>query len=426
MSDFFARPEFDQPEFLLQFLSRPYLLKGKVQHYAWGGYRFIPELLGENPQEGKPYAEYWMGAHPSAPALLFTQDNQEFSLGDYLSRYPQVLLGKEVSDKFGGLPFLFKVLDVREMLSIQVHPTLQEAALGFDREEAEGIPLQAAHRNYKDRNHKPEVMVALSSFWLLHGFRKKKEIRAVLERNSSWHKLLPILEQHGISGLYQHIMLASAEEIDQWLQPVCAEIYPLYQRNLLSKKDPAFWAARAVEQYSNGKFTQLDRGIFSIYFFNLVELQPGEAIFQGAGIPHAYLEGQNMELMANSDNVLRGGLTPKHIDVPELMKHISFEEVTPNILKGISLGAGIQSFPCPVDDFSIRMLNAMPSTQLTVETTSAEIWLVLEGQLKIQIVNSSVGLTLQKGEACFLPAGASLQVFSKPGATAFMAAPGSA
>ncbi|WP_298411817.1 mannose-6-phosphate isomerase, class I, partial [Hydrotalea sp.] len=145
-----------------------YKLKGKIQHYAWGGYHYIPELLGVGNTDGRPFAEYWLGAHPSAPSDIIMDDGSTISLLQFIQNNPERVLTPGIQAKFGELSFLLKILDVREMLSIQVHPTRENARIGFDAEEQAGIPIHAPYRNYKDKNHKPEVMVALSeTFWLL-------------------------------------------------------------------------------------------------------------------------------------------------------------------------------------------------------------------------------------------------------------------
>ncbi len=143
-------------------------IKGRVQNYAWGGKNFIADLLDIHHRD-QPIAEYWMGAHTKAPAIV---ESTSQALDELIASSPQEMLGKAVANKFGELPYLFKVLDVEDVLSIQVHPTKSEAETGFEKENKLGIPLSAANRNYKDKNHKPEVMVALSEFWLLHGFEE--------------------------------------------------------------------------------------------------------------------------------------------------------------------------------------------------------------------------------------------------------------
>jgi mannose-6-phosphate isomerase len=353
-----------------------YKLKGTPQHYAWGGSHFIPALLGIQNVEGKPYAEYWMGAHPSAPGK-FETDGELLSWYDLIQTDPVKFLGEKVYGKFGELPYLFKVLDVKEMLSIQVHPTKKEAAKGFDREEAAGIPINAPHRNYKDRNHKPEVMVALSDFWLLHGFKKEDELKETLQSVPEFASLIPVFEKEGYYGLYKAVMEMPTEQADEILRPIV-------ERELQSnhfRTKPGYWVKKLYENGFEGN--NIDRGIFSIYFFNVVELAPGQAIFQGAGVPHAYLEGQNVELMANSDNVLRGGLTPKHIDVPELLKHIAFEGIKPNVLNPAVSDEGEINYPLPVDDFAISAIELQGGQEYESESNSAEIFLGMSGEVTI-------------------------------------------
>jgi mannose-6-phosphate isomerase len=364
-----------------------YKLQGTTQHYAWGGSHFIPALLGIQNVDGDPYAEYWMGAHPSAPGK-FESNGELLSWYDLIQKDPVKYLGEKVYRKFGELPYLFKVLDVKEMLSIQVHPTKQEAAKGFDREETAGIPINASHRNYKDRNHKPEVMVALSDFWLLHGFKKEDELQECLQSVAEFASLLPVFEKDGYYGLYKAVMEMPTEQADEILRPIV-------ERELQSnhfRTKPGYWVKKLYENGFEGN--NIDRGIFSIYFFNVVELAPGQAIFQGAGVPHAYLEGQNVELMANSDNVLRGGLTPKHIDVPELLKHVVFEGIQPNVLNPAVSDDGEINYPLPVDDFAISAIDLQDRQEYENESKSAEIFLVMTG--KVTIGNE---LFCKKGEA---------------------------
>jgi mannose-6-phosphate isomerase len=371
-----------------------HLLKGKIQHYAWGGHQYIPALLSINEPGDQPYAEYWLGTHPGGPSRLSINGDQEISLPDFITTDPHKYLGDKVFHQFGELPYLLKVLDVKEMLSIQVHPSKKEAEKGFDRENEAGIPLNAANRNYKDRNHKPEVMIALSEFWLLHGFNP--DLENILDRYEWLNTLLPVFEARGIQGLYQYVMELPQEGVDKMLKPLAEKLVPLYETGQLSKNSPDFWAGRVLEA-SKPKFENLDRGIFSIYFFNVVHLLPGEAIFQAAGVPHAYLEGQNIELMSNSDNVLRAGLTPKYIDVPELLKHTIFEFTHPEILHGIQRGP-VTTFNCPVPDFTIDKIQLNEGDRWTNRGSGPEIFIITSGE---QEWEGEAGILSKKGDAVF-------------------------
>jgi mannose-6-phosphate isomerase len=384
-------------------------ITGVVQHYAWGGTGYIPDLLDTPNITGKPCAEYWLGVHPGGPSKVSLDHGAHTGLPDLIKSDANRYLGERTKAVFGEWPYLLKVLDVKGMLSIQVHPTLEEARKGFAAENAEGIPIDAPHRNYKDPNHKPEVMVALSDFWLLHGFNPA--LSEILAHVPEFVNLLPIFENSGLEGLYKHVMELDQDVVDDVLGRLSRRIMPGYLKGLYDKSSPDFWAARVFE--SSGPEAQgLDRGVFSIYFFNVVYLRPGQAIFQGAGIPHAYLEGQNVELMSNSDNVLRAGLTPKHIDIPELMRHTRFEFIKPVVMDGQSADGGLRRFPCPVPDFSIDCLAISDGGTFSYTSEGPEIWLVMEGDASWTGFRT---LQTSKGQA----------VFVLPGEKASMVARGS-
>src|SRR5690348_14834060 len=245
--------------------TRLFKLQGKVQHYAWGGYEFIPQLLGVENKARQPYAEYWLGAHDKAASEVLLPDHSVIPLPEFIAVSPEKYLGPAVAKRFGRLPFLFKVLDVHDMLSIQVHPTKSEAEKGFARENAAGIPLDASNRNYKDDNHKPEVMVALSEFWLLHGFLPEEKLRKVLQEVPEFSTLLPVFDQESYYGLYRHVMEMPQEKVNKLLLPPVQRAVPLYQAGTLRRSDPAYWAAKALVSGMT-RIDQLDRGIFSIYF----------------------------------------------------------------------------------------------------------------------------------------------------------------
>jgi mannose-6-phosphate isomerase len=386
-------------------MTKLFKITGKVQNYAWGGTHFIADLLGVD-LEGKKIAEYWLGAHINAPSTLHTVKGKLF-LDTFLQEDISIKLGDKISANFGRLPFLFKVLDVHDVLSIQVHPNKLEAEKGFKLENELGIPLTASNRNYKDDNHKPEIMVALSEFWLLHGFLQKEQLIRILTITPELTPLLPLFEKEGYYGLYKKVMEQSNEESDIVLRPLVDRILPLYKEDKLHKSSPDYWAAKAVDSAEDSVI--LDKGIYSIYFFNIVKVNIGEAIFQDAGIPHAYLEGQNMELMANSDNVLRGGLTPKHIDVPELLKHIIFEGTDPNIMKGeLQLDKIERIYKSPAPDFELNQITLNGSTNYKMKSITAEILMVLEGEAVVNEGNTE--LKIKKGEAVIILAKGSYEI----------------
>ena len=371
-------------------------LEGVVQHYAWGGTSFIPELLSIKNTGNQPFAEYWMGAHDKAPSQARLNGNK-VPLNELIAQSPEEFLGVEVGRRFANrLPYLFKVLDVKDMLSIQVHPTKAEAEKGFARENEMGVPLSAPHRNYKDDNHKPEIMVALTDFWLLHGFRPAKELATLLDEVPEFHALKVYFEGGNYQRLYQYVMTLSQHEVNQRVHPLLERLMPAYEAGKLEKSSPDFWAARAAihNPLEAGNY---DRGIFSIYFFNLLNVPPGQGIFQAAGIPHAYLEGVNMELMANSDNVLRGGLTPKHIDVPELLRHTRFEPVTPELLEGARVRDTEKVYKSPAPDFELSCIQVRADQSYQSPAVHAiDILIVLEGNAEASFEEGS--FALQKGE----------------------------
>ena len=396
-------------------------LKGVVQHYDWGGFDFIPRLLGQPHPSPLPCAELWLGAHGGGASIAELPDGSVL-LPDLVSASPGQVLGVSVAARFQNLlPYLFKVLDARKMLSIQAHPTIPQAQAGFEAEESAGVPLKAPTRNYKDRNHKPEVHVALTDFWMLHGFRPLEEIAESLRVVEELQPLMPdFAERLEIAGndaatrsallreLYGHAMAMPQAEVDSLLNPLISR---LEKESPTNKDLPDFWAVRAAREFPlpDG---QRDRGIFSIYLLNLVRLQPGEATYQSAGTLHAYLEGVNVELMANSDNVLRGGLTPKNVDVAELMRVLRFDEGKVDIIHGIDAGNGETVYPTPAAEFELSRIQCSHDRGYhSGPRTGPDILIVMEGD----ITATSGGDTLQvsKGESFFASQDCSYEITSQ-------------
>jgi mannose-6-phosphate isomerase len=375
-------------------------ITGKVQHYAWGGYYYIPKLLNIPVKKGETYAEFWLGAHDRGSAELKNGPENTVVLKDYIQAFPEQTLGEKAARTFGRLPFLLKVLDVRDMLSIQVHPSKQNAHDAFQAENEKGIQMDSPLRNFKDDNHKPELMLSLSEFWLLHGFKSPKALQGILREIPELHFLVPIFGGDNYKKLYQHVMEMPQAQVDRHLKTLLERIIPYYHIGKLNKDKEDFWAARAALTYSQEG--HVDRGIFSIYFFNLLHLQPGQAVFQDAGLPHAYLEGQNVEIMSNSDNVLRGGMTPKHVDVPELLKHVKFEATIPNIITGKAVGEEKLVYATPAPDFELSRFQITKGQSVRLVSHSAEIFLVFSGSVEVT-ENERAGFKRNKGEAwvCF-------------------------
>jgi len=394
------------------------VVEGSVQHYEWGGHDFIPSLLGiENPQK-EPYAELWIGVHPKGPSTVIGESGR-IPLCEVISRDPIRILGEPSASRFKGqLPYLLKVLDARKMLSIQAHPDKEQAEEGFARENAAEIGLDDPARNYRDNNHKPEAHVVLTDFWMLHGFRPLEEIADALENIPEFQSILPVfrsrLSNAGdrpwvrtelLKSLYATVMEMPQDRVDDSLKPLLKR---LAKGRTLDRKSPDFWALRAASEFplTDG---HLDRGIFSIYLLNLVRLKPGEGTFQPAGVLHAYLEGTTIEIMANSDNVLRGGLTPKHVDVPELLRILKFEGRNAEIQMGhqISPTERVYRTPCREFELSVICLTRGQSNH-GAPSHSADTILVLEGSVCVKTREQTLELT--RGGTFLVPYGVDYQI----------------
>ncbi len=382
-------------------MNTAYKLQGIHRHYEWGGNAFIPQLMHLDNAIGKPFAEYWMGAHPSAPAMVETAEGL-MALDQMIQENKVAFLGAKTAAQFGALPYLFKILDVEKMLSIQVHPSKENAEKGFSKEQQAGVPIDATNRNYKDQNHKPEVMVALSDFWLLHGFMPAIALKERLSSLAPLQILLPEFGQDDYAGLYSHFMRLDQTATDKILKSLLEIAVHEVAAGKVDKTHPHWWANkyyRGIVPSSN-----IDKGILSIYILNIVNVPKYQGVFQGAGLLHAYLEGQNIELMANSDNVLRGGLTPKHIDIEELLQHIQFEPTYPSILKGDFTSSNELQFPCPVPDFGLTKITITPGETYTNKTSSFEMFLVMQGDVQLD------GMDLKPGELAAVKAGAAYHI----------------
>jgi mannose-6-phosphate isomerase len=389
-------------------------LHGVVQHYDWGGHNFIPDLLGVENATRRPFAELWIGAHAKAPSLADVGGGQE-PLDELIAEAPDAVLGQAANDRFDGrLPYLFKILDVRKMLSIQAHPTLAQARSGFARENAEGIGLEAGCRNYKDDNHKPEIGVALTEFWMLHGFRPLEQIAESFSQTPELGALMPGFAQRLVHAshhdhearrgllreLYSTVMTMPQERVDLLLNALLAR---LEAKPPAQKDSPDYWALRAAENFPLPGGHR-DRGIFSVYLLNLVHLLPGQGTFQPAGVLHAYLEGVNVELMANSDNVLRGGLTTKHVDVPELLKILTFEGGVPNVLGGELVSSQERIYRTPAEEFELsRIALARHSRYSGDAPYGPKALLVLDGSGTM--TSGGKCLSLGRGSIAFVPCG---------------------
>jgi phosphomannomutase len=385
-----------------------------VRHYPWGGREVIPDLLGTREPSGKPYAEVWFGAHPAAPARASVYGTEQ-PLDELLSRAPEEILGPAAARRFRGrLPYLLKVLDAGRMLSIQAHPGPRQAESGFARENRLGIPLDAEHRNYRDENHKPEIHVAVTPFWMLHGFRPYGEIRAAFQARPELAGCLRNVESRRggtadegrmLRQLYLELMTMPQREAAAVLQPLIGR---LRREGVADRMNPDFWALRAAEEF------QADRGLFSIYMLNLLALEPGQGTFQPAGTLHAYLHGATIELMANSDNVLRGGLTGKHVDVEELANVLAFEARRPEVLDGVQVSPAERLYRAPVEDFELSRIQVAAGCPWTRDSRhSADLLIVWMGA--VRLAGAAESHMLRRGAGVLVPFGRSYRIEAEAG-----------
>jgi len=375
------------------------MLKNPVQEYAWGSGTAIQALLGIPASDNRPMAELWMGAHPKAPSRAFINGEWK-SLSDLIKKNPESILGKNVADAFSNrLPFLFKILAAGRPLSIQVHPDLDQARSGFKRENNLKIPLDAPARNYRDDNHKPEILCALNSFQALKGFRKIEEILNLMNKVSSsgLSDELSLLENspdsQGLKIFFSELMTMDKARKEL----VVSEAAGLAEK-FVNENQAFYWMIELSHEYPG------DIGVLSPLILNLVQLNAGEAIYLPAGELHSYLQGVGIELMANSDNVLRGGLTPKHIDVPELLKIVNFDIEPVKIIKPVMRGNCVISYPAPADEFMLSMISVDNGRLYTsARDRSVEVLICFKGKAVIRDLGSGESLSLTQGSSVIVP-----------------------
>lgn len=397
----------------------PLLLSPSLQHYAWGDSHFIPAALGliasersgaEAPET--PCAEAWYGAHPQAPAAARLEGLSQ-PLDQVIAAQPELCLGRAVAERFGALPYLLKLLAAAKPLSIQVHPNQEQALAGFAREEEAGIPRQAAQRCYRDSNHKPELLVALTPFDALCGFRAPLEIA---ERLRTVPELGPLLEPFepspaGLRTLLTAYFALPLSSVEPALVKLLERLSRQDSESAFTPKQPEYWALAAHRALSS--HGRPDRGLLFAFLLEHVQLQPGQGMFLPAGVPHAYLRGAGVELMASSDNVLRAGLTPKHVDVEELLRVVRFDAGAPPILEALVDADGVEGrYALPVNEFELRRVKLQPGTSLSFVAHGPETLLCLldgsDGFLNVTC--NGTRLELRRGQACLVPDGLAYQI----------------
>jgi mannose-6-phosphate isomerase len=371
-----------------------WLLMNTVRHYPWGSRTVIPELLGEASPADRPYAELWMGAHPDEPSVR----SDGTPLDKAIEEQPEVLLGAAVRERFGDrLPFLMKVLAADQPLSLQAHPTNEQARAGFAAEEAAGVPRDDPTRTFKDPFHKPELLLALTTFEALCGFRPVEESLHCLAKLQV-PELKPTIAALARGGLRAVIpqLIALAPDHRQTLVSAVAEAATRF----VAAHDPEFintyrWAAGLAATYPG------DPGVVISLMCNHLKLAPGEAVFLPAGNLHAYLSGAGVEVMASSDNVLRGGLTLKHVDLAALIEVLDFTDGRVPVIHPV-LGPGGLRYPVPVEDFDLTRCQ-LDDRSGSLTTAGPQVLLCTEGT--VVLTSADTELTLEKGRSAFVPAG---------------------
>lgn len=378
-----------------------YAMRNQVRDYAWGHPHHIPRLLNLDWPEGKPAAEVWMGAHPAAPSMVEV-GGQWVGLDKWIAENPVALLGRESMQEYGRLPYLLKLLAAGKSLSIQAHPDKVRAEEGFARENENAVPIDSPRRNYRDDNHKPEVLMALSPFTAMIGFRPFREI---------YTNFRPLFNEPDFFSFES----GGGPSLRDFLRNLLT--LPMARRDALLSKALEYaegsgesscgwdslqreWIFRLARQFPS------DIGALAPLFLHVLRIQPGEALYQPAGMLHAYLDGFGVELMANSDNVLRGGLTPKNIDVPELLRVLDFESTKPCVLKLPTEDArnSLGFFPTLAKEFALGLgsLTGESGTKLQIPGGEGPVVILnLDGRLILDDGNDT--LSLARGQSAFVP-----------------------
>lgn len=379
-------------------LSKPIRLKNSFQNYDWGTYDEIPKILGINkPNTQLPLAELWVGAHPKSSSVAV---DFEQSLAQLISTYPKQILGDN-ADKMGRkLPYLFKILSARKALSIQVHPNKQQAVEGYHKERDKGIDENNPNCNYKDDNHKPELIYALTPFFAMAGFKKHNDLAKALRllKHSEfdyWAQKFEVTGKDTLQEFYSWLLYLDSTVLNELV--IHAISIAQSSENSLLK-----WVEQLYQTFG------VDSGVFFPLLLNVIELKPGEALFLGAGCPHAYLGGTGIEIMANSDNVLRGGLTQKYMDQKELIKVTQFSELANNIKpqRGEQIER-VRQFDIPCPDFQFELIElSIGDAYFTSKSKAAELYFVIQGECDV------AGETYYQGQSFLIPAVLSAQAIT--------------
>ncbi|PST85366.1 mannose-6-phosphate isomerase, class I [Photobacterium sp. NCIMB 13483] len=365
-----------------------------IQDYAWGSVTSIEQLFAIPNLDQKPQAEMWMGAHANGCSVI-TVNGEAVRLADFIATDPDAIIGAETQAKFAELPYLFKVLAAEKALSVQVHPSKHQAEIGYAKEEKIGIARNAANRNYKDPNHKPELVFALTPYQAMNGFRELAEIVELFTTinldviSDLVNTFAANQTDAGLRDFFEAMLSLEGERKESAVNGLLAFCHE-------HKDQPLFALLIDLSEQYPG-----DIGLFVPLMLNVLTLQPGEAMFLSACTPHAYIKGTGLEIMANSDNVLRAGLTPKFMDVPELVANTEFKSMAANeLLLAPTMVAGGLDYQIPVPDFKFSVYKQV--NDIALQNTSAEILFAIDAPLTVTHQNGET-LTLEKGQSVFIP-----------------------
>lgn len=373
-------------------------LHNSIQAYSWGSTKIISHLLG-NKEANNPQAELWMGAHSKASSKV-KLDGKFVPLDDLIRRLPEYLLGKRIYNSYKGLPFLLKVLAVAKPLSIQVHPMLSQALNGFYKEEQLQIPIDSPHRNYRDKQDKPELIVAIEPYSMLVGFK-------------SYDQIINSLKQFDIAPLKRALYFMHRDPNKERLRRLISLALQLSKEDRFKLVDEIVSLSKNNHNKESKRIRELanefpgDIGVLGPLLLNMVDLAPGEGVFVGAGLFHTSLSGTAIELQANSDNVIRGGLTSKHVDIHEIIHIGDFNPHIPTIITGNQHNSEEYHYYTAAKEFALSEIvlgGLNKQSRLSFLTnTSPEILFVLEGNCVISDSNS-VETNCKKGESVIVPA----------------------
>jgi len=375
-----------------------YPLRNPVQNYPWGSTSDIPELLGTANPQNRPVAELWLGAHPKAPSTVLREQGEQ-SLIELIQAEPDAVLGADTVKRFGPrLPFLLKVLAAEKALALQVHPDKEQAVNGYQKENERKIPLDAPGRNYLDQNHKPEMLCALGPFACLAGFRSVRHIAAELKklhpRTIAEHVEAFIQSQNvgALRRLFESIMLMGIEQKRMFVEEVLGKA-------VTARGDRYKWIVELNRQYPG------DIGVVSPLFLNLLHLRSGQAVYLAPGIVHAYLGGFGIELMANSDNVVRGGLSTRHVDIPEFIRILRYNENPVETLDPREVTKGTEVYQTPVPDFRLYRIRLSGGLRhVSSGNRGVELMICVDGRAVIRYSSEDDHIRVNKGDSFLIPA----------------------